>query len=250
MINDWVKKSTNNKIDEIIESPLNSDTVTILINALYFKGSWKDEFNKELTEKQTFYLENGKSKNVPLMKLDKKLSYMENEYFQAASLPYSDGKMNMKVFLPKEHFSLNEFKNLLTDDNWKEWLSQFQKKEGTILLPNFKMEYEVELNKTLKKLGMKTAFDRDANFSKVIEENVPLWISLVKQKTFIDVNEEGTEAAAVTAIQMDTESAPADQPFYMEVNRPFFFTISVEATGIILFMGSIANPGVGTEVNK
>ena len=245
MINDWVKKSTNNKIKEIIDSPLDPDLVTILINAIYFKGSWKDEFEKKYTEKRTFHLENGSTKEVPLMKLNKKLPYMENERFQAVSLPYGDGEMSMKVFLPKENMSLEEFKNLLTDENWKEWLSQFHNEEGTILLPKFQMEYEVVLNETLKKLGMITAFEKEANFPKVIEENDPLRISLVKQKTFIDVNEEGTEAAAVTSIQMEKTSAPIDPPFYMEVNRPFFFTISDDRTNTILFMGAIANPVVG-----
>jgi len=179
------------------------------------------------------------------MKLNKKLLYLENENFQAVSLPYGDGEMSMRVFLPKENIGLIEFKNILIDDDWKKWLAQFNEKEGTILLPKFQMEYEVELNKTLKKLGMATAFDEDAHFTKVIEENDPLWISLVKQKTFIEVNEEGTEAAAVTSIEMDTTSAPIDQPFYMEVNRPFFFAITDDRTNTILFMGSISNPKEG-----
>jgi len=245
MINDWVKEATNNKIDKIVDAPLNTDLVTILINAIYFKGSWKDEFEKKLTEKRIFHLDNGTTKDVPLMKLNKKLLYLENENFQAVSLPYGDGEMSMKVFLPKENIGVDEFKSILIDDNWKKWLSQFQEEKGTILLPKFQLEYEVKLNETLKKLGMTTAFDEDANFTKVIEENDPLWISLVKQKTFIDVNEEGTEAAAVTSIQMETTSAPIDQPFYMEVNRPFFFAITDDRTSTILFMGSISNPKEG-----
>lgn len=249
MMNDWVKKSTKNKIDKIIEAPLSTDTVAILINAIYFKGSWKDEFSKKLTEKRAFYLENKSPKNVPFMKLNKKMLYIDNEYFQAVSLPYGDGEMSMKVFLPKENSSLNEFKNLLIDDNWEDWLSQFQKKEGIILLPKFKMEYEIVLNDILKQLGMTTAFNKGANFSKIIEGNDLLWISLVKQKTFIDVNEEGTEAAAATSVVMTTESSSMDQPFYMEVNRPFFFTITDEATGIILFMGAIAEPEVESGIN-
>ena len=245
MINDWVKKSTNHKIKEIIDSPLDPDLVTILINAIYFKGSWKDEFDKKQTEKRTFHLEEGATKEVSLMKLNKKFLYLENELFQAISLPYSNGDMSMKVFLPKENLSLEEFKNSLTTENSQEWISQFHKEEGTILLPKFQMEYEVVLNETLKKLGMITAFEKEANFTKVIEENDPLRISLVKQKTFIDVNEEGTEAAAVTSIQMEKTSAPIDSPFYMEVNRPFFFTISDDSTNTILFMGAIVNPVEG-----
>ncbi|MFO1444052.1 serpin family protein [Bacillus sp. Bva_UNVM-123] len=245
LINDWVKKSTNHKIEEIVDAPLDPDLVAILINAIYFKGSWQDEFKKKETEKRTFYLGNGATKETPLMRLHKKMSHMENESFQAVSLPYGDGEMSMKVFLPKENASVETFKNKLTNDNWKEWSSQFQQKEGTLLLPKFQMEYEVLLNDALKKLGMTTAFDKGANFAKMIEENDPIWINIVKQKTFIDVNEEGTEAAAATSVEMKTESAPLDQPFHMEVNRPFFLMISDDTTGAILFIGEIANPEAG-----
>jgi serpin B len=242
-INDWVRKSTNGKIDEIVDSPLDSDLVAILINAIYFKGEWIYEFDKKRTEKRPFFLENGAIKEISLMTLNEDLDYYENESFQAVSLPYGDEKMSMKVFLPKENLSLQEFEKKLTEKNWQEWNSQFHKKEGTILLPKFQLEYEVNLNDPLKKLGMVTAFDFDeANFRNMIEEADPLWISQVKHKTFIDVNEEGTEAAAATSVEMKTESAPADGPFYMEINRPFFVSIVDEKTGMILFVGFISNP--------
>jgi len=106
------------------------------------------------------------------------------------------------------------------------------------------MSYETELNDALDALGMTSAFEEGANFSKMIEEDAPLFISKVKQKTFIDVNEEGTEAAAVTGVQMDATSAPADDPFVMEVNRPFFFAITDNETGAILFIGFISNPEI------
>ena len=119
------------------------------------------------------------------------------------------------------------------------------KQDGTIILPKFQLEYEVALNEPLKKLGMITAFDEEeANFSKMIKEDKQILISEVTQKTFIDVNEEGTEAAAVTSVEMVMESASAE-PFHMEVNRPFFITITDDETGTILFMGSIANPQEG-----
>ena len=111
-------------------------------------------------------------------------------------------------------------------------------------LPRFQLEYEILLNDTLKKLGMASAFRKGANFSKMIEEADPLWISKVLQKTFLEVNEKGTEAAAATVIEVVTESAAVEvnPPFYMEVNRPFFFAITDEETGVILFMGAIENP--------
>jgi serine protease inhibitor len=242
MINDWVEKATNDKIKELVGSPLDSDLVAMILNAIYFKGNWTHEFDKKQTEKRTFYLEDGTTKEVPLMVLNNKLDYLETENFQAVSLPYGDEEMSMKVFLPKENSSLDNFEKKLTIDNWKKWNSEFQEKEGTVILPKFKLEYEILLNDTLKKLGMTTAFDKGANFSKMIEEKKPLRISKVKQKTFIEVNEEGTEAAGATSVEIVKESASLDEPFQMEINRPFFIAITDHETGTILFIGSIWNP--------
>ncbi|NYF23367.1 serpin B [Sporosarcina sp. JAI121] len=241
-INDWVKKSTNQKIVEIVQAPLDSDLVTLLVNAIYFKGDWSHEFDKDLTKDQTFHLQDGSIKVAPLMSLNERLSYLENEHFQAVQLPYGDGEMSMKVFLPKENSGLEEFKKLLTNENWMTWNKEFNARQGTVLLPKFQLEYETLLNDALMKLGMGNAFADTADFSKMIKEGDPLKISKVKQKTFIDVNEEGTEAAAVTSIEVVTESASIDDSFFMEVNRPFFFTITDDETDTILFMGSISNP--------
>jgi serine protease inhibitor len=243
MINNWVKDKTNGKIGEIVESPLDPDLVTVLINAIYFKGDWKYEFDKSQTEDRPFYLADRTTKSIPLMTLHEKLAYMENENLQAVSLPYGEeNEMSMNVFLPKENISLEEFKNKLTYENWQKWTSEFQEREGTVLLPKFQLEYEASLKETLQKLGMTTAFTKGANFGKMIEEDDPLWISQVKQKTFIDVNEEGTEAAAATSVEMVTESFNMDGPFHMEVNRPFIITIIENKSDNILFIGAINNP--------
>ena len=242
LINDWVKNSTNGKIKDIVEDPLQPETVAILINAIYFNGDWKYPFEKANTVKRPFYLSDGTTKDVSLMTLRKRLAYMENENFQAVTLPYGNGEMSMKIFLPKEGISLDEFQKTLTNENWTAWNADFDANEGTILMPKFHLEYDVELNNSLKKLGMNSAFNDDANFSKMIIEPEPIWISKVKQKTFINVDEKGTEAAAVTSITTESGSAPIDDPFYMEVNRPFFFTITESETNTILFMGSISNP--------
>ncbi len=241
-INDWVKKATNEKIEEIVDSPLDSNLISVLINAIYFKGDWTYQFEEDETENRPFYTEDGGTKDVPLMLLNKELAYMENEDFQAVVLPYGDGEMSMKVFLPKESSSLEEFKKTITSENWALWDSAFTVNEGTVRLPKFELEYEVSLNEALKSLGMESAFDDGADFTNMIEEETPVWISNVKQKTFINVNEEGTEAAAVTSTEMKTTSMPVDQPFEIEVNRPFFFTITDDETDAILFMGSVANP--------
>lgn len=245
MINDWVKKSTNERITEIVDDPLNPDLVTILINAIYFNGNWKFEFDEKLTEEGTFYTGDGVTENVLFMSLSEELQYMEDDGLQAVMLPYGDGEMSMKVFLPQESSDLETLEQRLIHEDWSSLNQKFQEKEGTIVLPKFQLEYEANFNEMLQGLGMNTAFDPEiANFTKMITGSDPVWISQVKQKTFIDVNEEGTEAAGATSIEMDTTSAPidVDEPFYMEVNRPFFIMITDDDTEAILFMGSISNP--------
>lgn len=242
-INDWVKQATNNKIDEIVDSPLDENLVSILINAIYFKGDWKHEFDKALTDDNEFFVSETDTETIPFMTLNEELAYMENDQFQAVTLPYGNEEMNMKVFLPHEDVSDHDLDDILTQDNWTHWNDHFHKKEGTVVLPKFTIEYEVELNEALKSLGMLSAFDQDdANFSNMIIEEDPLWLSRIKQKAYADFNEEGTEAAAATSVEMKTTSAPIDGPFYMNVNRPFFIAITDDATDTILFMGSIVNP--------
>lgn len=243
-INNWVKKSTNGKIEDIVDSPLDQNIVSILINAIYFNGNWTHAFNEELTEDRPFYLEDGSTKDVPVMTLNEKLAYMENEYIQAVTLPYGEKEdMSMNVILPKENTSIEEMSTLLTNENWQAWKEELTPQEGTVMLPKFQLEYETILNQSLEKLGMKTAFNKDkANFQKMIQEDEQIWISEVKQKTFIDVNEKGTEAAAATSVEMKMTSAPIDAPFIMEINRPFLIMITDHSTDTILFMGSIYNP--------
>lgn len=146
----------------------------------------------------------------------------------------------MHVFLPAETSSLDEFKRAMTEEHWAEWMASFDMKQGTVMLPKFEMEYEVILNDTLEGLGMETAFS-SVDLSKMFESSSGLYISEVKQKTFINVSEEGTEAAAATSVSV-AESAPEEPPFELNVNRPFFFAITDEETGVMLFMGSIENP--------
>ncbi|WP_407270330.1 serpin family protein [Radiobacillus sp. PE A8.2] len=245
IINDWVENATNKKIKNMVDNPLTPNLVSLLINAVHFKGGWTDEFDKKLTKDQPFYLEDGSTKEVALMSLQKSFAYLDNDDFQAISLPYGENEeMSMKVFLPKESVSLTEFKSMLTVKNWNNWINEFQYEDGTIKLPRFQIEYDVLLNDKLKELGMPSAFDvKSVNFSNMIKEDELIWISYIKQKTFLEVNEKGAEAAAATSVGMtDGAAPPSNQPFVMEVNRPFFIAITDEATGTILFMGSVFNP--------
>lgn len=239
-INGWVNDATNGKIEEMAPSPLPDNLIAMLLNAIYFNGDWQFPFDESLTEEQPFQLEDGTDVDVPLMSMHEDLPYLETTDFQAVSLPYGDGEMSMTVVLPAAHSSLAELKTAMTTETWNEWQDGMTEQAGTIRLPKFKLEKEMILNDTLQRLGMETAFD-SADLSKMFSDSDKLYISEVKQKTFIDVNEQGTEAAAATSVSVGETSAPAD-PFEMTVDRPFFFTITDETSGVILFMGAIENP--------
>ncbi|WP_088005515.1 serpin family protein [Indiicoccus explosivorum] len=238
-INSWVAEATNGKIEDMVSKPLPGNLVALLLNAVYFKGDWQYPFIRELTEEKPFSTAGG-TVQVPLMERQAEFPYFETEAFQAVSLPYGKGEMSMEVFLPSENSSLEKFQASLTEEKWDEWMSAFQKKQGTVLLPKFQLEYEKVLNETLQRLGMATAFS-SVDLSNMFEDSEGLFISEVKQKTFIDVNETGTEAAAATSVAV-AESAPAEPPFILEADRPFFLAITDKETGVILFMGAIENP--------
>jgi serine protease inhibitor len=243
MINDWVKQSTGGKIDKIVEK-INPDQALFLVNAIYFKGSWTNEFDKQQTREYPFSLASGQQKQHPMMSQKGDYKYLENQQFQAVSLPYgNDGKISLYVFLPKQNSNLKAFSQTLNAENWDKWMSQFHKREGSIRLPKFKIDYDITLNSTLKALGMGEAFTSKANFSKM-GKGQNLAISEVKHKTFVEVNEQGTEAAAATSVGLMPLSAPAPTyaPFQMIVDRPFFCAIRDNQTGSIVFMGSIAEP--------
>jgi serpin B len=240
-INNWVEENTNGRIEQIIDE-IQPEAILFLINAIYFKGNWAEQFDENLTTEQPFYLPDGSEKQHPLMSQSGRYLYLENDDFQGISLPYGDGRLSLYVFLPREASSLAEFQKQLTFENWQQWTGQFQRREGLIKLPRFKFEYEIQLNEALKALGMETAFDTDkANFSNMTD--TPAKIDEVKHKTFVEVNEEGTEAAAATSVGVVATSATMPEtPFQMIVNRPFWCAIRDNQTGTVLFMGSIVNP--------
>lgn len=240
-INNWVSQNTRGKINEIVDQ-LSPDDVMVLINAIYFKGNWSRQFDKQLTKTEPFYLANGGSKNHPLMAQRGEYRYLDNNLFQGVMLPYGDGRrMSMVVLLPKKESSLAQLQRNLTAENWEQWMNQFRNRQGSIQMPRFKLEYKVELTRILSQLGMGDAFTRQANFSGISQ--IPTQIDEVKHKTFVEVNEEGTEAAAVTSIGIRATAAiPMDEPFQMKVDRPFFCAIRDNQTGSVLFMGSIADP--------
>ncbi|WP_013323387.1 serpin family protein [Gloeothece verrucosa] len=236
IINRWTKEHTNGKIDQII-TRIDPSEVLILINAIYFKGIWKTEFAQKQTKEEPFYLPNGQTKQQPLMSGTGKYQYYENEEFQAVNLPYGDGRLSMYVFLPRTNSNLTKFLNQVTAENWTQWTGKFNVQEGSLKIPRFKLEYDTNLKETLSALGMESLF-RQANFSQMTSS--PVVINEVKHKTFIEVNEKGTEAAGVTSIGVRGTSTAGT--FSMTVNRPFFCAIRDNQTGTILFMGAIVDP--------
>ncbi|MBE9208603.1 serpin family protein [Nostoc sp. LEGE 06077] len=239
-INNWVNDNTRGKISKIVDK-IEPNQALFLINAIYFKGQWSDKFDKKQTAEHPFYSASGQKKIHLMMSQTGEYKYYENEQFQAVSLPYGqEGKVSFDIFLPKQNSNLKTFYQNLNPENWEKWLGQFTSQEGFIRLPRFKTDYEVTLNDALKALGMQEAFSNQANFSGIGKN---LAISQVKHKTFIEVNEEGTEAAAATSVGIVTTSLrEKPQPFRMIVDRPFFYAIRDNQTGSILFMGSILEP--------
>jgi serpin B len=241
-INNWVNQKTNGKINKIVDR-IPGDAVLYLLNAIYFKGNWAAPFDKTKTKDGQFTLLSGAKKKIPLMSQNGRFRYFENEQLQAISLPYGAGRMSMYVFLPAKNSNLKSLQAELNAMNFESWVSQLRSAEGNIVLPRFKLEYEIVLNNTLKALGMATAFDpQRANFGEMYAKSAGpnVFIGEVKHKTFVEVNEEGTEAAAVTSGGMQVTSFVP--PFSMTVDRPFFCTIRDNQTGTILFMGSIVAP--------
>ncbi len=243
-INGWVSEKTNGKIDRIL-SQLDPMAILVLINAVYFKGAWFDQFNSNITEEDDFYLPNGGTQKVQMMFKRDDYTYLETDDFQAVKLPYKDLNYEMVIILPAEGEDLTEFMKNKNVEWWEETMGEFSKRDGRLYLPRFKVEYELELNDALIGMGMPDAFTAaSADFSGMTPFE-PAWISRVIHKTFIDVNEEGTEAAAVTAIGMAGSMAPEmdpPEPFSMLVNRPFFCGIIERNSGAILFMGTIFKP--------
>ena len=233
MINEWVNTNTNGKIEKIVDR-IDPQTLLFLINAIYFKGNWQDEFDKAMTRPGVFHLPNGSEKQVQMMRREGEYPYFRGEDFEATTLPYGDGRLGMYIFLPSSNSNLKKFLRDLNADNWEDWISQLQNRRHEIMLPRFKLEYEIRLNDTLEALGMGIAFGGGADFSGM---GPSLFISEVRHKTFVEVNEEGTEAAAVTAVVGVKSLPPA-----FRVDRPFFFAIYDAETETILFMGTVTEP--------
>ncbi len=237
-INGWVGEKTHGKIEEILDS-IDRDVVMYLINAIYFNGTWTYEFDRDATEQRPFTSIDGEQRDVPMMEQEGDLPYFESEDAQVVDLPYGDSLYSMTVVLPREGRDVEAIVAGLDRETWDEWTGGLQTRGVSLRLPRFRLEYELQMKNVLSAMGMEIAFDdRRANFTRINPDG-GLYISEVKHKTFVEVDEEGTEAAAVTSVEVGIVSVPVYVPVY--VDRPFVFVIRERHSGTILFMGKVVS---------
>ena len=246
-INGWVEDKTNDKIKDLIKrGVLTDDTRLVLTNAIYFKGTWKIKFEKKNTKKEKFHLSDKKSVRADMMKMKKaQLKYMKGESFAALELPYRGEEFSMVILLPDKVDGLADLEKSLAAKNLDRWLSRmFKQKVDEVAIPRFKMTKDFELGNTLREMGMPTAFVYPkADFSGM-DGTRELFIGNVIHKAFVEVNEEGTEAAAATAVVMKAGCATPPKRKLFIADHPFLFLLKDNTTGTILFMGRVASvPG-------
>jgi serpin B len=237
-INGWVDSKTNHKIPTILDE-ITPDAVMFLINAIYFNGPWRDKFDPAQTRTALFRLAEGTTQPVSLMHRFASMSYVDSPAYQAVDLPYGNSAFTMTVVLPRESTDVESVAASLTPDTWQSLTNGLRNVAVDLSLPKLKLSYERKLNADLQALGMISAFVQGAaDFTRMSPSGRQLYIDFVKQKTFVDISEEGTEAAAVTAVGVNVASAPPP-PMIMRVDRPYIFMIRERLSGTLLFMGKI-----------
>jgi len=241
-INDWVAKNTGGRIRQAVSQLLPAE-ILVLVNAIYFKGSWTKAFDPKLTAPRDFHLASGNAAQRRMMRREGEFRYKSDETMQAVALPYGAGRMNMYLFLPNDGDGMGGLINHVERDGASLLFDGFAEKKGEVVLPQFKIEFEQSLNKVLKQLGMGAAFNSAADFSGMVVPPGTAAISDVLHKTFVEVNEEGTEAAAVTVVKMLATAMPRpEEEFSFVCDHPFLCAIRDDVTGSILFIGAIFDP--------
>jgi serine protease inhibitor len=245
VINAWVSEATDGLIDAIVDPPINPLTMAFLINAIYFEGEWTLQFDPDRTATGDFRRSDGSTVSVPFMSMsDEAFPYAQTPDYQAIELPYGGEAFAMTVVLPSDATDIGEFVESLDAEAWAEIIAGLGETELLVALPKFALEYEKTMNDALEALGMEVAFDpATADFSRMQRDALAmqLHISRVKQKAFVDVDEEGTRAAAVTSVEVGVTSAP---PMF-RADRPFLFAIRERLSGALLFTGVVRDPSAG-----
>ena len=246
-INRWVDDKTRHKIAEIIGPGVLDDlTRMVLVNAIYFKGTWATPFPKSATRPDRFYTKPDTTITVPFMNKVGQFSYGENDQLQLLALPYAGRQLEMIILLPRSRDGIGQLEKGLTTASLSAWTSGMRNQQVEVALPKFKMSSGFNLAKALAALGVKDAFDSErADFSGMDGRPHWLYLSAVLHKAYIDVNEKGTEAAAATAVVMEARGVapPAEPPREFRADHPFLFLIRDSTTGSILFMGRVSHPG-------
>ncbi len=246
-INTWVERNTNNKIKNILsQRDLNALTRLVLVNAIYFYGDWSTPFKKELTKTKAFTLMSGDKDTVPFMNQGGRYNYYEDSKCQAIEIPYKDNKASIVIFLPQLKEGIGGFAKSLDYKYYQEIIGSWQFADVRLSIPKFKTDFKLELSNILSQLGMPLAFSpAGADFSGMTGQR-DLYISKVIHQAFIKIDEAGTEAAAATAVAMVLGMAPQhpSEPKYFIADHPFVFLIKDEATGSILFMGTLMKPEI------
>ena len=243
MINAWVEAKTKKKIKNLLQpGVLDALTRLVLVNAIYFKGNWANQFKKSLTQDRPFWLRPGQSVRVPMMTQKEEFRYAEHDRFQILELPYAGDELSMLVLLPKKVDGLKGLERVLTKENLAKWTADMGEIEVKVYLPRFKITSRFRLDSTLEAMGMGDAFDAaKADFSGIDGKEHWLFIGAAIHKAFVDVNEQGTEAAAATGIVFGLTSMPPP-PLIFRADHPFFFMIRDNRRGNILFLGRVVDP--------
>jgi len=239
-INGWVDTKTYGKIPTILDGPIPTDAMMYLINAIYFKGAWTHTFDTTKTKTSTFTCSDGSTAQCKLMGQSNTYAYFGDKTLQAIDLPYGDQSYTMTVILPAAGTSIDQFASTLTMDQWNTVIARLDSAKVDLFMPKFTMNYSRSLAKDLKALGMGIVFDPSRADLSHIRQMGGLFVSDVLHKTFVDVNEEGTEAAAVTVITV-VATVVVEIP-QMRIDRPFIFAIREHQSGTILFIGKVDSP--------
>lgn len=237
LINNWIDIKTNGLIKNMVDK-LDPNTVMLLINAIYFKGKWKSQFEAANTVQGSFYKPGGQTEQVPMMKQTSDYKIYKGEGFTLAELPYGQGNFVMDVILPDDNNGLNNIIPQLNENTLKGWFNLMTSRKADLSFPRFKYGYKKELTDILTEMGMGITFGNNADFSNI--SDLQLYISLVLHQAFIETNEEGTEAAAATIVGISTTAAM--EPFILNIDHSFLYIIRETTTNSVLFMGRVVDP--------
>ncbi len=236
IINDWVEDATHGRIQDMVPSPIPSHVVSYLLNAVHFQAGWTEPFDPEQTQEAAFHGPDGSTGTVELMDQTTELAFAESADYKAVEIPYGGRAFVMTLVVPRGETGLDEVVSRLAEGGWEELTEGLETRRVRVLLPRFRMEWERALNDPLGRMGMEVAFTPAANFSRMFPGG-GVWLGEVKQKSFVQVDEEGTEAAAATSVAV-IQSMPPE----VRADRPFLFAIRERLSGSVLFLGAVVEP--------